>query len=192
MSFDAAVFEIWGALLNGATLVGIDRDVLLSAPALSRTLREQRITTLYQTAALFNQHVREQVDVYASLRHLVFGAEAVGTESVRRMLRSGRPGHVLHEYGPTEATVWCTLEDVREVAEDAPTVLIGRPIPNARAYVLDPAGGPLPVGVPGELCIGGAGVVRGYLGRPGLTAERFVPDPFAAGPGARMYRTGDR
>jgi acyl-coenzyme A synthetase/AMP-(fatty) acid ligase len=191
-SFDAAVFEIWGALLNGATLVGIDRDVLLSAPALGRALREERITTLYQTAALFNQHVREQVDVYASLRQLVFGAEAVGTESVRRMLREGKPGHVLHEYGPTEATVWCTLEDVREVAEDAPTVLIGRPIPNARGYVLDPAGEPLPVDVTGELCIGGAGVVRGYLGRPGLTAERFVPDPFAAEPGARMYRTGDR
>jgi amino acid adenylation domain-containing protein len=191
-SFDAAVFEIWGALLNGATLVGIDRDVLLSAPLLGQALREQEITHLYQTAALFNQHVREQVDVYASLRQLVFGAEAVGTESVRRMLRSGKPGRVLHEYGPTEATVWCTLEDVREVAEDAPTVPIGRPIPNARAYVLDPAGEPLPVGVPGELCIGGAGVVRGYLGRPELTAERFVPDPFAAGPGGRMYRTGDR
>jgi amino acid adenylation domain-containing protein len=192
VSFDAAVFEIWGALLNGATVVGIDRDVLLSAPALGRTLREEGITHLYQTAALFNQHVREQVDVYASLRQLVFGAEAVGTESVRRMLREGKPERVLHEYGPTEATVWCTLEEVEEVAEDAPTVLIGRPIPNARGYVLDPAGEPLPVGVPGELCIGGAGVVRGYLGRPALTAERFVPDPFAAKPGGRMYRTGDR
>ncbi|HYH80098.1 MAG TPA: amino acid adenylation domain-containing protein, partial [Longimicrobium sp.] len=191
-SFDAAVFEIWGALLNGATLVGIDRDVLLSAPLLGQALREQGITHLYQTAALFNQHVREQVDVYAGLRQLVFGAEAVGTESVRRMLREGKPARVLHEYGPTEATVWCTLEEVREVAEDAPTVLIGRPIPNARAYVLGPAGEPLPVGVPGELCMGGAGVVRGYLGRPGQTAERFVPDPFAAEPGGRMYRTGDR
>ncbi|HEY0022719.1 MAG TPA: amino acid adenylation domain-containing protein [Longimicrobium sp.] len=192
VSFDAAVFEIWGALLNGATLVGIERDVLLSAPLLGQALREQAITHLYQTAALFNQHVREQVDVYASLRQLVFGAEAVGTESVRRTLREGKPARVLHEYGPTEATVWCTLEEVDEVADDAPTVLIGRPIPNARAYVLDPAGEPLPVNIPGELCIGGEGVVRGYLGRPGLTAERFVPDPFADAPGARMYRTGDR
>ncbi|HEU0051863.1 MAG TPA: condensation domain-containing protein, partial [Longimicrobium sp.] len=153
---------------------------------------EQKITHLYQTAALFNQHVREQVDVYASLRQLVFGAEAVGTESVRRMLRSGRPERVLHEYGPTEATVWCTLEVVEEVAEDAPTVLIGKPIPNARAYVVDSVLEPLPPEVAGELCIGGAGVVRGYLGRPAQTAERFVPDPFAAEPGARMYRTGDR
>ncbi|WP_420126422.1 non-ribosomal peptide synthase/polyketide synthase [Longimicrobium sp.] len=191
-SFDAAVFEIWGALVHGATLVGIDRDVLLSAPLLGQALREQGITHLYQTAALFNQHVRGQVDVYAGLRQLVFGAEAVGTEGVRAMLREGKPARVLHEYGPTEATVWCTLEEVDEVEEGAATVSIGRPIPNARAYVLDPAGQPLPVGVPGELCIGGDGVVRGYLGRPGLTAERFVPDPFAAEPGARMYRTGDR
>ncbi|HYH82591.1 MAG TPA: amino acid adenylation domain-containing protein, partial [Longimicrobium sp.] len=191
-SFDAAVFEIWGALAHGAALVGIERDVLLSAPLLGRALRERGITHLYQTAALFNQHVREQVDVYASLRQLVFGAEAVGTEGVRRMLRSGSPGRVLHEYGPTEATVWCTLERVEEVEEDAATVSIGRPIPNARAYVLGSVLEPLPPGVAGELYVGGAGVVRGYLGRPGLTAERFVPDPFASGPGARMYRTGDR
>ncbi|MEW5929980.1 MAG: amino acid adenylation domain-containing protein [Gemmatimonadota bacterium] len=191
-SFDAAVFEIWGALAHGAALVGIERDVLLSAPLLGRELRERGITHLYQTAALFNQHVLEQVDVYASLRQLVFGAEAVGTEGVRRMLRSGSPGRVLHEYGPTEATVWCTLERVEVVEEDAATVPIGRPIPNARAYVLDSVLEPLPPGVAGELYVGGAGVVRGYLGRPGLTAERFVPDPFAVEPGRRMYRTGDR
>ncbi len=191
-SFDAAVYEVWGALLNGATLVGIDRDVLLSAPALAEALRERRIGVLYQTAALFNQHVREKVDVYAGLRELVFGAEAVGTESVRRMLRHGRPAHVLHEYGPTEATVWCTLEHVEEVPEDAPTVSIGRPIPNARMYVVDPALNPLPASVPGELYVGGDGVVRGYLGRPSLTAEKFVPDPFSGRPGARLYRTGDK
>ncbi|HEV2150062.1 MAG TPA: amino acid adenylation domain-containing protein [Longimicrobiaceae bacterium] len=191
-SFDAAVFEVWGALLNGAALVGIDRDVLLSAAALAKALREQRITHLYQTAALFNQHVREQVDAYSGLRQLVFGAEAVGTEGVRRMLLQGRPKRVLHEYGPTEATVWCTLDVVEEVAEGAATVPIGRPVPNARAYVLGPDLEPQPAGVPGELYVGGAGVVRGYLGRPDLTAGRFVPDPFAPEPGARMYRTGDR
>jgi amino acid adenylation domain-containing protein len=191
-SFDAAVFEIWGALVNGAALVGIDREVLLSAPALAEALRRERVTHLYQTAALFGQHVRERVDVYAPLKQLVFGAEAVDVESVRRMLRDGRPGRVLHEYGPTEATVWCTLHPVEAVADDAATVSIGRPVPNARAFVLDPSLEPSPVGVPGELYVGGAGVVRGYLGRPSLTAERFVPDPFSPGPGARMYRTGDR
>jgi amino acid adenylation domain-containing protein len=191
VSFDAAVFEFWAAWLHGATLVGLDRDVLLSVDALYDALRAQRITHLYQTAALFNQHVLARPDVYASLEQLVFGAEAVGTDGVRRMLAHGRPRRVLHEYGPTEATVWCTLERVESVAAGATTVPIGHPIPNARAYVLGAAGQPLPVGVAGELCIGGAGVVRGYLGRPALTAERFVPDPFAAEPGARLYRTGD-
>ncbi|HET7460810.1 MAG TPA: amino acid adenylation domain-containing protein [Longimicrobium sp.] len=191
-SFDAAVFELWGALAHGATLVGVDREVLLSAHALGRALREQGITHLYQTAALFDQHVRTQVDVYAPLTQLVFGAEAVGTESVRRMLREGRPQRVLHEYGPTEATVWCTLEEVREVDDHAVTVPIGRPVPNTRAWVLGPALRPQPPGVAGELYVGGAGVVRGYLDRPALTAERFVPDPFSPEPGARMYRTGDR
>ncbi|HEX9940303.1 MAG TPA: amino acid adenylation domain-containing protein, partial [Longimicrobium sp.] len=191
-SFDAAVFEIWGALLHGAALVGVGHDVLLSAPLLARALREGGITHLYQTAALLDQHLRERADVYSSLRQLVFGAEAVGTEGVRLMLRHGRPGRVLHEYGPTEATVWCTLEVVEEVEEGAATVPIGRPVPNARAYVLDAALEPLPPGVPGELYVGGAGVVRGYLGQPGVTAGRFVPDRFAPEPGARMYRTGDR
>ena len=191
-SFDAAVFEIWGALLNGATLVGVGREALLSAPALAAVLRERRVTLLYQPAALFAQHVREQVDVYAGLRQLVFGGEAAPMDGVRRMLREGRPERVLHVYGPTETTVWCTTDPVDAVADDAPTVPIGRPTANARTYVLGPALEPLPAGVAGELCVGGEGVARGYVGRPALTAERFVPDPYAARPGARMYRTGDR
>jgi amino acid adenylation domain-containing protein len=146
VSFDAAVFELWGAWLHGAAVVGLDRDVLLSVDALHDALRAQRITHLYQTAALFNQHVLARPDVYASLEQLVFGAEAVGTDGVRLMLAHGRPRRVLHEYGPTEATVWCTLERVASVADGATTVPIGHPIPNARAYVLDPAGQPLPAG----------------------------------------------
>ena len=109
------------------------------------------------------------------------------------MLRDGQPGRVLHEYGPTEATVWCTLEHVEEVAEDAATVSIGRPIPNARVYVLD-AGGRAAPGRRARRAVHRA--ARGWCAAtwagPGLTAERFVPDPFAAEPGARMYRTGDR
>ncbi|HVH12265.1 MAG TPA: amino acid adenylation domain-containing protein, partial [Longimicrobium sp.] len=190
-SFDAAVFEIWAALANGATLVGIPRDVLLSTPALARTLRSERITFLYQTAGQLGHHVREQADVYASLHQLVFGAEAAGTEGVRRLLRDGRPANVLHVYGPTETTVWCTTEPVDALAEDALSVPIGRPVPNARAAVVDASLLPLPPGLPGELCVGGACVARGYLGRPALTAERFVPDAHGP-PGARMYRTGDR
>ncbi|HEU4562041.1 MAG TPA: condensation domain-containing protein, partial [Longimicrobium sp.] len=113
-------------------------------------------------------------------------------DSVRRLLKAGGPERLLHMYGPTETTAWCSWEQVAHVAEDALTVAVGRPTGNQRIYLLDAALNPVPVGVPGEAYVGGDGVVRGYLERRGLTAERFVPDPFAAEPGARMYRTGDR
>ncbi|HEX8242041.1 MAG TPA: amino acid adenylation domain-containing protein, partial [Longimicrobium sp.] len=191
-SFDALTFEAWGAFLNGATLVGIPRDVLLSTPALHRMLREERITTLYQTTALLNQLSREQPDVFAPLREVLFGGQAADADSVRRLLKAGGPERLLHMYGPTETTAWCSWEQIEQVAEDALTVTVGRATGNQRIYLLDSALNPVPVGVPGEAYVGGDGVVRGYLERPGLTAERFVPDPFAAEPGARMYRTGDR
>ncbi|HEX8318270.1 amino acid adenylation domain-containing protein, partial [Longimicrobium sp.] len=182
----------WGAFLNGATLVGIPRDVLLSPPALYRMLRDERITTLYQTTALLNQLSRELPDVFAPLREVLFGGQAVDADSVRRLLKAGGPERLLHMYGPTETTAWCSWEQVAHVAEDALTVSVGRPTGNQRIYLLDAALNPVPVGVPGEAYVGGDGVVRGYLDRPGLTAERFVPDPFAGEPGTRMYRTGDR
>jgi amino acid adenylation domain-containing protein len=190
-SFDALAFETWGALLNGATLVGIPRDVLLSS-ALHGFVRAEGITTLYQTTALLNLLSREQPDLFAPLREVLFGGQAVDADSVRRILRNGRPRRLLHMYGPTETTAWCSYETVEDVAEDALTVSVGRPTGNQRIYVLDGALGPTPAGIPGEAYVGGAGIVRGYLDRPALTAERFVPDPFAAEPGARMYRTGDR
>jgi amino acid adenylation domain-containing protein/non-ribosomal peptide synthase protein (TIGR01720 family) len=191
-SFDALAFETWGALLNGATLVGIPRDVLLSPPRLRELLRDGGITTLYQTTALLNQLSREQPDIFAPLREVLFGGQAVDADSVRRILRSGKPKRLLHMYGPTETTAWCSYETVEAVAEDALTVSVGLPTGNQRIYVLDTALQPVPLGVAGEAYAGGEGIVRGYLDRPGLTAERFVPDPFSVQPGARMYRTGDR
>jgi amino acid adenylation domain-containing protein len=191
-SFDALTFEAWGAFLNGATLVGIPREVLLSAPALRAMLREERITTLYQTTALLNQLSREQPDIFSSLREVLFGGQAADADSVRRLLKAGGPRRLLHMYGPTETTAWCSWEQVEQVADDARTVSVGGPTGNQRIYLLDSALNPVAVGVAGEAYVGGGGVVRGYLDRPALTAERFVPDPFAAQPGARMYRTGDR
>ncbi|MET0399988.1 MAG: amino acid adenylation domain-containing protein, partial [Longimicrobiaceae bacterium] len=191
-SFDALTFEAWGALMNGATLVGIPRDVLLSPPAFRDTLREQRITTLYQTTALLNQLSHEQPDIFAPLREVLFGGQAVDADSVRRILQAGGPRRLLHMYGPTETTAWCSYEQVEHVVEGALTVSVGRATGNQRIYLLDAALEPVPVGVPGEAYVGGDGVVRGYLDRPELTAERFVPDPFGGEPGGRMYRTGDR
>jgi amino acid adenylation domain-containing protein len=191
-NFDALAFEVWGAFLTGATLVGIPRDVLLSPPALRTLLREERITTLYQTTALLNQLSREIPDIFATLREVLHGGQAVDAGSIRRLLKSGKPRRLLHVYGPTETTAWCSYEDVRHVADDALTVSVGKPIGNARIYILDDYLNPVPAGVPGEAYVGGEGVVRGYLDRPALTAERFVPDPFSTEAGKRMYRTGDR
>ncbi|HEU0051826.1 MAG TPA: amino acid adenylation domain-containing protein, partial [Longimicrobium sp.] len=191
-SFDALTFELWGALLNGATLVGVWRDVLLSPTALGAFLRERGITTLYQTTALLNQLARQEPGLFAPLREVLFGGQAADADGVRRILAAGGPRRLLHMYGPTETTAWSSWEEVTHVAGDARTVSVGRATGNQRVYLLDRALQPVPVGVAGEAYVGGEGVVRGYLDRPALTAERFVPDPFSPEPGARMYRTGDR
>jgi amino acid adenylation domain-containing protein/non-ribosomal peptide synthase protein (TIGR01720 family) len=190
-SFDAATFEIWGPLLNGACVVGLGRDVMLSPQALADTLRRERITTLFVTTALFNQLVARVPDVFASLDTLLFGGEAVSPPAVRTVLERGAPGRVLHVYGPTECTTFSTWHHVTSVPEGARTVPIGRPIGHSDACVLDHAGQLAAPGALGELCLGGDGLALGYHGRTDLTAERFVAHPFAREPAARLYRTGD-
>jgi amino acid adenylation domain-containing protein/non-ribosomal peptide synthase protein (TIGR01720 family) len=198
-AFDAATFEIWGALLNGGCLVFLPRSVLLSPPDLARALAEERVSTMFLTSALFHQVARQTPRAFAPLRELLFGGEAADPRLVRAVLAAGPPARLLHVYGPTETTTFATWHAVREVAPGAASVPIGGPVGNAVARVLDRELRELPVGAVGELCIGGwtggEGLARGYLGRPELTAERFVPDPCAdaadGGLGARLYRTGD-
>jgi amino acid adenylation domain-containing protein/non-ribosomal peptide synthase protein (TIGR01720 family) len=189
-SFDAATFEIWGALLNGARLVGIERDTLLSPAALSSALRRAGVDVLFLTTALFHQVAREAPGAFAPLRVVLFGGEMVDPAAVRAVLRDGPPGHLLHVYGPTEATTFATWRRV-EAVPPGETVPIGGPLANGTLYVLAPGLTLQPVGVPGDLYLGGDGVANGYHDRPELTAERFVPDPFGSLPGARLYRTGD-
>ncbi|HEX6862027.1 MAG TPA: amino acid adenylation domain-containing protein, partial [Thermoanaerobaculia bacterium] len=191
-AFDAATFEIWGALLNGAGLVGIERQASLAPAELARHLAEERVTTLFLTTALFNQIAREAPRAFAGLRHLLFGGEAVDPRWVREALSQGAPERLLHVYGPTETTTFATWQRVPEVPAAAVDVPIGRPIANTRAYILEAHLEPAPVRGAGDLYIGGDGVARGYLDRPDLTAERFLPDPWSPQPGARMYWTGDR
>ncbi|HVR09421.1 MAG TPA: amino acid adenylation domain-containing protein, partial [Thermoanaerobaculia bacterium] len=190
-SFDAATFELWGALLNGACLVFIPRDVSLAPRELAAHLAACRVDALFLTTALFNQVARERPDAFRTLRCVLFGGEAVDPTAVREVLAAGPPQRLLHVYGPTESTTFATYQPVAAVPPDALTVPIGRPLANTRLYVTGRDLMPLPVGVPGELLIGGDGLARGYLAHPALTAERFVPDPFGP-PGARLYRTGDR
>ncbi|MCL4773584.1 MAG: amino acid adenylation domain-containing protein, partial [Burkholderiaceae bacterium] len=192
-AFDAATFEIWGALLNGARLAIVSSDTLLSAPGLERQIADDRITTLFVTTALFNEHAAQSPGVFHGLRDLLFGGEAVSPDAVVRVLRNHPPQRLLHVYGPTETTTFATWHEVPpSVAHGRipDTIPIGHPIANTTCHVLDASMRPVPVGVTGELWIGGPGLARGYLHRPELDAERFV-DRYEA-TGERLYRTGDR
>jgi len=190
-SFDAATFEIWGALLHGARLIGFTKDIVLSPQAFATQIREQKISVLFLTTALFNQLASEVPWAFNSVKHLLFGGEAVDPKWVKEVLKNGPPKRLLHVYGPTESTTFTSWYLVQEAPENATTIPIGRPISNTQIYLLDSPLNPVPVGVPGELCIGGGGLARDYLNRPELTAEKFIPNPFSDEPDARLYKTGD-
>ncbi|MEU2564941.1 amino acid adenylation domain-containing protein [Streptomyces longispororuber] len=189
-TFDAATFEIWAPLAAGARMVVIDKDTMLDPMALTQALTRYDISTLVLTTAVFNQVVAARPDAFKTLRHLLFGGEAVNPDRVAQALAAGPPQRLIHCYGPTETTAFATWH-LAEVIGEHGTVPIGRPVVNTSVYVLDERLHPVPAGVVGELFIGGPGVARGYLARPDLTAERFLPDVFGAAPGDRMYRTGD-
>jgi amino acid adenylation domain-containing protein len=191
-SFDAATWEIWAPLANGGTLVVVDRDDLLSPQRLARVIRDGRIGSMFLTTAVFNQVAAEQPAALAPLRDVLTGGEAADPAACRRVLDACPGTRLLNLYGPSESTTYAAWHEVASVAEGAVSVPIGGPVANTRLYVLDEALRPLPVGVPGELYVAGDGLSLGYHGRPGLTAARFVPDPFAERPGEWMYRTGDR
>ncbi|EEF60978.1 amino acid adenylation domain protein [Pedosphaera parvula Ellin514] len=191
VSFDAATFEVWGGLLNGGQVHIFSRESMLTPQRFAAELEAFRITTLFLTTALFNQLVAEVPRGFAALKNVLFGGEAVDPGAVRKVLQTGRPRRLLHVYGPTECTTFATWKLVESVEEGALTVPIGRPISNTTAYILDGEREPVPVGVTGEIYLGGDGLARDYLLSPALTAERFVHNPFGKVAGGRLYRTGD-
>jgi amino acid adenylation domain-containing protein len=191
VAFDASTLEIWGALLNGASVAFFPPH----APApheVARFVRDFGVTTLWLSAGLFHQVVDEAPEALLGVRLVAAGGDVVSPAHVRGALRANPALVVLNGYGPTENTTFTCCHAMRGGDEIPDPVPLGRPIANTRAYVLDAAMQPVPVGLPGELYAGGDGVARGYQGRPALTAARFVPDPFSPQPGARLYRTGDR
>jgi amino acid adenylation domain-containing protein len=190
-AFDAATFEVWGALLNGARLVILDKQVAVSSHALHGRIRLEGITTLFLTTELFDLVATSSPASFEGVGTVLFGGDRADARTVGEVLRHGPPQRLINAYGPTEATTFATWHLINEVAPDALTIPIGRPIANTRIYVLDRHQAPVPIGVPGEIFIGGPGVALGYLGRPELTKERFVPDPFSGEQGARLFRTGD-
>lgn len=191
ISFDASTFEVWGSLLHGACLVGIPTHGILAPEEFAAQIREQEISVLFLTTALLNQMVREVPTAFRTVRHLLFGGEVADPASIRNLLEAGPPQRLMHMYGPTECTTFATWCLVEHVPANAATVPIGKPVSNTTVYVLDRGMQPVPVGVAGELFVGGDGLARGYLKRPALTVEKFIPDPFSEEQGARLYRTGD-
>jgi amino acid adenylation domain-containing protein len=190
-AFDASTFEIWGALLNGARILILPQSVVLEPEAFARALAEQGVTTLFLTTALFNQYAVISPAVLARLKYLLFGGERASAAIARQFLDNRPQCRLIHAYGPTEATTFATTYAVESIAEHAESIPIGRPIANTQIYILDSQRQPVPIGVAGEIHIGGPGVAQGYLNRPELTAERFIQDPFSGDPQARLYKTGD-
>nr|UXB94867.1 non ribosomal peptide synthetase [Pseudomonas syringae] len=190
-AFDASTMEVWGALLNGGQLFVIEHTTLIDPARFSAALRHGNVSVLFLTTALFNQYVQLIPEALTGLRLLLSGGERADPASFRALLAQAPGLHLLNVYGPTETTTFATACEVRSLAECAESVSIGRPIGNTRVYVLNAHQRLAPLGVIGELYIGGDGVALGYLNRPELTEEKFVADPFSDQPGAMMYRTGD-
>jgi amino acid adenylation domain-containing protein len=190
-AFDAATFEIWGALTSGATLVVADRETILSAARLRSFLAAERISVIFLTTALFNQVVDFAPDAFQHLRAVLFGGEMHDARRLEKLLAGSPPGRLIHMYGPTENTTFSTWHELTLVDLASGVVPIGAPVTGSTAYVLDADGTAADPGAVGELHVGGSGLASGYYGAPSMTAAAFVPDPFGPRRGGRLYRTGD-
>jgi amino acid adenylation domain-containing protein len=190
MSFDPSTFEIWGALLNGCRLVIIGNEVLLDVERFAAEIIDKGVQVMFLATALFNEVGRLKPTMFNSVKTLLFGGEAVYPVTAAAVLEHGGPERLVNAYGPAECTTFSGWYVAKEVARDAVSVPIGKPVSNTQLYVLDRNMNLEPIGIMGKLYIGGEGLARGYWRRPELTAERFVPDPYGE-PGGRLYTSGD-
>jgi lichenysin synthetase B len=187
VGFDATAFEVWGALLNGGSLHCVPNDHLLDPVELRRALAAHDITTMWLTSPLFNQLADRDPALFRPLWELLVGGDVLSPRHIAKVLDACPGLIVVNGYGPTENTTFSTTHRVTRA--DLKRIPIGQPIANSTAYILGPDDQLSPIGLPGELCLGGDGLARGYLNRPELTDSAFVPNPFVAG--TRLYRTGD-
>ncbi|MEH1824946.1 MAG: amino acid adenylation domain-containing protein [Nostoc sp.] len=210
ISFDASTFEIWGALLHGARCV-LFPESIPTAKSLRHEIHKHGINILWLTAALFNSIIDDDPQALSGIEQLLIGGEALSVAHVQRALETLPFTQIINGYGPTEGTTFTCCHPIpRQIDATIESIPIGRAIANTQTYILDKYLQPVPIGMPGELYIGGAGLARGYLNRPELTNEKFIPNPFAQGRGAggqrsrgaeeqkffpvpspRLYKTGD-
>ncbi|MEM9087124.1 MAG: amino acid adenylation domain-containing protein [Cyanobacteria bacterium P01_F01_bin.53] len=196
LTFDASTFEIWGALLNGGKLVLLPTQTP-SLDELGKAISQHQITTLWLTSGLFNLMVDEQLTSLTGVRKLLAGGDVLSRSHLRKALTALTNTRIINGYGPTEGTTFTCCHTVTKQDLDS-MVPIGQPLQHTQIYVLDADLQQAPAGIPGELYIGGAGVARGYLNQPQLTAERFIPNPFydirqrSDSDSLYLYKTGDR
>ncbi|MCF3650807.1 amino acid adenylation domain-containing protein [Synoicihabitans lomoniglobus] len=189
LAFDASTFEIWGALLNGGALCRPPEKAVLDPEALKQLITTHGITTLWLTSSLCNQLADADLSLFGGLRTLLVGGEKLSAPHINRIRAAHPQLTVINGYGPTENTTFtCCHRIDRDHSENIP---LGSPIANTSVYILDTRDQLVPVGVAGEICTGGDGLARGYLGDSALTDAKFIPHPFSEDNTARLYRTGD-
>ncbi|HVW09929.1 MAG TPA: amino acid adenylation domain-containing protein, partial [Bryobacteraceae bacterium] len=189
-SFDVCILEVWGALANGAALVGIAKSDLLALRQMSRILQAEQVTFLTVPAAYLSQIGREDPAMLRNLHTVIYGGEPADAASIRNILKAGPPGILVNAYGPTEGCIIAACYRIESLDDEATSIPIGRALTNAVVYLLDSHLRPVPFGVPGEICIGGH-IAHGYWRRPELTRDKFIPDFIGGEAGAMLYRTGD-
>ncbi len=189
-SFDASSFEYWSMLLNGGELVLCPEQTLLNGELLKQEIRKRKVNMMWFTSSLLNQWVELDISVFERLRTIIVGGEKLSEKHIEKLRNRFPSLEIINGYGPTENTTFSLTYSVKERQITTP-IPIGIPLNNRTAYVLNNQLQLCGVGQIGELYVGGAGVGRGYLNRPDLTKEKFIPDPFVSEPSAKMYRTGD-
>jgi len=193
ISFDAATFEIWGALLHGARCVLFPGNGIPDPRELGRIINGCKVSTLWLTAALFNTIITEAPEALVGVRELLTGGEALSVAHIQKAQELLPETQLINGYGPTENTTFtCCYRIPRPLDAKLTSIPIGRPIANTEVYILNAELQPVPIGVAGELYIGGDGLAQGYLNRPDLTETKFVPHPFRQNSTARLYKTGDQ
>ncbi len=190
--FDLSTLEIWGPLLHGGRCVLLPGKVA-TASDIGEAIKRHKVTTLWLTSTLFNAMIDDAPEILAPLRRLIVGGEALSVSHICRAQQLLPNVELINGYGPTEATTFAaTYRIPKDTQPDAGSIPIGKPIANTQVFILDQHLEPVPIGVPGELYLGGPGLARGYLNQPGITASKFIPNPYGESQGERIYQTGDR